>query len=322
VGPPNTYNIFSKIRKDKPGRLRNVGKNDRIRSFAVRVWQSRDLFVFDSHAGDIVSQARSVAASPIGTPDLQQQNLIQIRATQHGISIVFDPQAPLSDLLSALNTRLQSHAQFYKDADLKLNLGSRVLLPEQLTAVRTTLEEFQLRLSSIICEDQALFERFEQEYGCPVEIIPSDPTHDRHSAGQAASEPSSVYSSSTRAGTDKETIIVRQPCRSGMAFSSQGNMIILGNVNPGAEVRADGDIIIMGELRGNAHAGASGNSSAVIIALMLDPKRLRIADRLAVAPNVDEDPEDSASSNIAPEIAYIVGSQIMIEPFTGRFPTE
>lgn len=253
---------------------------------------------------------------------MQHQNLIKIRATQDGVSIVCDPQAPLIDLLSALNTRLQSHAQFYKNADLKLNLGPRVLQPEELTAIRSMLEEFQLRLSSIICEEQALFGRFEQEYGCPVEIIPSDVANDRLSAEQETSDTSSVYSSSPRAGTDEETVIVRQPCRSGMAVSSPGNIIILGNVNPGAEVKAEGDIIVMGVLRGNAHAGATGNASAVIIALTLDPKRIRIADRLALPPDANEtSEEDVPSSNSSPEIAYIEGSQIIIEQYTGRFPT-
>lgn len=252
---------------------------------------------------------------------MQQQNLIKIRATQDGVSIVCDAQAPLIDLLSALNTRLHSHAQFYKNADLKLNLGSRVLQPEELISIRSMLEAFQLRLSSIICEEQALFGRFEQEYGCPVEVIPSDPVNGRPSAERAGvPEPSSDTPSSPRSdGGSEETVIVRQPCRSGMSLSSSGNIVILGNVNPGAEVKAEGDVIVMGVLRGNAHAGAAGNTSAVIIALTLDPNRIRIADRLALPP-VDKDPGDPPPSDSSPEIAYIEGSQIIIEPYTGRFP--
>tara|TARA_B100001971_G_C17920651_1_gene397603 strand:+ start:132 stop:452 length:321 start_codon:yes stop_codon:yes gene_type:complete len=104
-----------------------------------------------------------------------------------------------------------------------------------------------------------------------------------------------------------------------MSLSSSGNIVILGNVNPGAEVRADGDVIVMGVLQGNAHAGAAGNTSAVIIALTLDPNRIRIADRLALPPE-DKDLGDLPPSDSSPEIAYIEGSKIIIEPYTGRFP--
>jgi septum site-determining protein MinC len=69
---------------------------------------------------------------------------------------------------------------------------------------------------------------------------------------------------------------------------SPSDCIVLGDVNPGAEIIAVGDIIVFGNLRGFAHAGATGDRSARIWALSIAPNQLRIADLLGVPPRDDK----------------------------------
>jgi septum site-determining protein MinC len=252
---------------------------------------------------------------------LKNQHLIRIRATQHGVSIVCDPHASFADLAAAIRARLQSHAQFYKNAEIKLNLGDRGVNPQDLEPIRTMLEtEFQLRLSSIVCSQEALLHQVERALGCPVELLSGDPAR---GVDGARSDPAEGWTSAEPAlrtgGETEETVIVRQTCRSGMTVSSPGSIVVLGNVNPGADVIAERDIIVMGVLRGNAHAGASGDTSAVVIALALEPKQLRIADHLGLPPSA-EGPISRPQQPVSPEVAYIEGNQIVIEPYTGRFP--
>jgi len=83
-------------------------------------------------------------------------------------------------------------------------------------------------------------------------------------------------------------MIVRGTCRSGTLVESQSDCIVLGDVNPGAEVIAVGDIIVFGRLRGVAHAGATGNRSACIWAISIEPSQLRIADLVALPPRGDK----------------------------------
>jgi septum site-determining protein MinC len=83
---------------------------------------------------------------------------------------------------------------------------------------------------------------------------------------------------------DENTMLVRRNIRSGQTVNAPGNLLIIGNVNRGAHLEADGDIIVMGALRGTAHAGINGRTSAVIMALNLDPTQLRIADKIALVP--------------------------------------
>jgi septum site-determining protein MinC len=77
-------------------------------------------------------------------------------------------------------------------------------------------------------------------------------------------------------GTDGA--LLKKRVRSGQMVRHPGHIVIIGDVNPGAQVIAGGDIIVWGKLQGSAHAGAYGNANAVICALDLSPSLLKIAD--------------------------------------------
>ena len=95
--------------------------------------------------------------------------------------------------------------------------------------------------------------------------------------------------------------------RSGEYLESPGDLLILGDVNPGAIVSAEGNIIIWGRLLGIAHAGCKGNSKATISALQLRPLQLRIAKKVARGPK--EKPQFGLA-----EQAKIDSEEIIISP--------
>ena len=96
--------------------------------------------------------------------------------------------------------------------------------------------------------------------------------------------------------------------RSGDRISSNGNLCIIGDVNPGAIVSAKKNIYIWGKLLGIAFAGKGGNNNATIASLYLNPLQLRIADVIAIGPK--DKPKD-----YYPEIAVIDKQTINIKPF-------
>ena len=95
--------------------------------------------------------------------------------------------------------------------------------------------------------------------------------------------------------------------RSGEYLESPGDLLILGDVNPGAKVSAEGNIIIWGRLLGIAHAGKNGNSKATISALQLRPLQLRIAKKVA------RGPKEKPQLGLA-EQARIDSEEIIISP--------
>lgn len=75
-----------------------------------------------------------------------------------------------------------------------------------------------------------------------------------------------------------ETKFHKGSLRSGQRLEFEGSLVIIGDVNAGAEVIAGENIIVLGELRGLAHAGAKGNKDAIIEAVSIEATQLRIAD--------------------------------------------
>jgi septum site-determining protein MinC len=108
------------------------------------------------------------------------------------------------------------------------------------------------------------------------------------------------------------TLYHRGTLRGGQALAQVGNIVVVGDVNPGAELVASGDIVVFGALRGTAHAGAQGDAKARVIALELSPTQLRIATCIAAG-------SDAARPVREPEEAFIDGDRIAIAPL-GRAP--
>lgn len=101
-----------------------------------------------------------------------------------------------------------------------------------------------------------------------------------------------------------EPLYLKTTIRSGVEICHPSTVIILGDVNPGANILAGGDIFIWGSLRGIAHAGYMGNRQASIMALKLEATQLRIADLVATVPNNTPD---------MAEVAYIGKEGIKIQ---------
>ncbi|MCC6979004.1 MAG: hypothetical protein IT343_11835 [Candidatus Melainabacteria bacterium] len=106
---------------------------------------------------------------------------------------------------------------------------------------------------------------------------------------------------------------LRQTLRSGQTVSHQGHMVIIGDVNPGAEVVAEGDITVWGALRGIARAGVGGNNDAEIRALRLQPIQIRIGDAFARSPDRNRLHYDVHNG---PETARIVDGKIKVFKFS------
>ena len=106
---------------------------------------------------------------------------------------------------------------------------------------------------------------------------------------------------------EKDDILHEGTVRSGDRISSNGNLCIIGDVNPGAIVSAKNNIYVWGKLLGIAFAGNTGNNNASIASLYLKPLQLRIADVIAIGPK-------DKPHNYYPEIALIDKRTIIIKP--------
>jgi septum site-determining protein MinC len=95
--------------------------------------------------------------------------------------------------------------------------------------------------------------------------------------------------------------------RSGQVLHHEGNLLFLGDINPGGTVTCTGDIYVLGSLRGMAHAGISGDEEAIIAASVFAPTQLRIADVIS------RPPDEWESHETGMEFAYLQDNQMQID---------
>ena len=108
------------------------------------------------------------------------------------------------------------------------------------------------------------------------------------------------------------TLYIKKTIRSGQSITSDGNLVIVGDVNPGAEIIAKGDITVWGILGGIAHAGSEGNTQARIRALKMNAIQLRIADIFARRPDGVNTPFVQKTNEFVPEEAKTYKKNIII----------
>ncbi len=136
------------------------------------------------------------------------------------------------------------------------------------------------------------------------------------SKDQAKRGPTKPKQGNHSKGNVQSALLVKSTCRSGEIITHHGDVVVLGDVNPGAEVVAEGDIIVVGCLRGYAHAGSGGYTEATIVALSLGSPRIQIGPHVGVFAHEGPWTRDTET---VPVIAYVRGRSIQLAAFEGRF---
>jgi septum site-determining protein MinC len=195
-------------------------------------------------------------------------------------------------LTAALLARIDARPDFFRGASVAVHVGARMLEDDAIKKLNDSLAEREVRLWALLGESPETARaarRLQLETELPdplppVEELPPIDSDERGSQG----------------------VLVRHTLRSGRSVRHSGHVVIIGDVNPGAEVVAGGDVVVWGRLRGTVHAGAGGDETAVICALNLSPMQLRIASHIAVsAPESKRKPR--------PETASVRDGQIVAE---------
>ncbi len=186
---------------------------------------------------------------------MQKTNYVTIRGTKEGLILFLDDECSFSELISELKDKLSSNYPQISEGpavQVKVAVGNRFLT-----------DEHSNELTAIICEQQRLvINQIESN------VITKDEAETLRKAAQ--------------------TTTLTKIVRSGQVLEIEGDLLLLGDVNPGGTVIASGNIYIMGVLRGIAHAGCKGNKEAVILASKMEPSQLRVADIVSRAPDMKD----------------------------------
>ena len=199
-------------------------------------------------------------------------NCVSINLKKEEILIKIDDNAVQEDIKRELSAKLIELKKLYKDEKTPIRVTGKILKNKEL-------EELEKMIKDEI--------NVEVRFDTPT-------TLGLHSITRSYKEDINT----------SETTFHKGSLRSGQKIEVDGSLVVIGDVNSGAEVIAADNIIVLGTLRGLAHAGAKGNKEAIIATSMLDAVQLRISN---IVREIDKDVESAKAQ------AYIYVSDDKIE---------
>ena len=205
---------------------------------------------------------------------MKDNGKIVFKGNRNGLYIKMSRRERFTSLLGELERKLSASGGFFRGSEAVVDVGDRVLTTEQILQLENLLQEKGgFELTDILHQQQT---------------------------------------SKTPASKEENALLVRRTLHSGQHIRHDGNLVIMGDLNPGAEAVASGDIMVMGRLRGVVHAGAVGNESAAVVAFRFTPIQLRIAEMISRSPAGDENMRE------VPEIARLKDGVIVVEEYLSR----
>ena len=254
-----------------------------------------------------------------------------LRGRRDGLEVSLD-QRDLKEACDELRARLAEQPSFYRGSSAVANFGTTVASSEAVARLRAVLEDAGVTLRALLGSAEGL-DQLARDEGLAFEA-PAPPRREVHLSSAArslvadfAGARSDIAQRRRRGDTSvprlktetraprtlhlveagPTTLYHAATLRGGQVLHHTGNIVVVGDVNPGAELLATGDIVVFGRLAGIAHAGAGGDERARIFALDLAPTQLRIATYIAVE-------QDSKRRATVPEAALARDGRILILP--------
>jgi septum site-determining protein MinC len=221
------------------------------------------------------------------------QQKLQMKGIRDGLLITFaDGEWP--ELRLALFEHIERQAEFLKGARLALDVGNHILRAAELGNLRDSLSDHGVSLWAVL-SSSPLTEQTAQTLGLATRIARPRP------------ERSVIPRETSSKHPGEDAVWLKGTLRSGFSLHHHGHVVVLGDVNPGAEITAGGNVLVWGRLRGTVHAGAEGNEDAVVCALDLSPTQLRIAGNIAITPQ--------RRVKARPEMAQLINGHVTAKPW-------
>ncbi len=184
-------------------------------------------------------------------------NYINVSQKNNLVIIKINSEANFTDIITQIKKKVAQLAKIYKEEKTPILITGKVLKNKEMDKIEEIIKE---KLDVDV------------DFDMPKELGLSN-----------------IKKTFVQEVSNSETKFHRGSIRSGQRIEEEGSIVILGDVNSGAEVIAADNIVVLGALRGLAHAGAKGNRKAIIAAGRLDTVQLRIANVVKEI-NRDEEP--------------------------------
>ena len=206
---------------------------------------------------------------------MRNENYVIFKGTKDGITVMFDPEVPFDILCEQLEKKVVEAGKFFDHVKTAMAFkGREFTAAEEETLLKIIAKHATMDITFVKTENNELMELSEL---LAKEMNPSNLTK-----------------------------FHRGSLRNGQKIEFDGSVVVVGDVNPGAEIKAGGNIIVLGQLKGMAHAGCKGMTEAFVTAIFMAPVQLRIADIIT------RFPEENKKGPKPPEYAFVQNGQIFV----------
>lgn len=213
---------------------------------------------------------------------------VVIKGNKSGIRLVLDKDIPFDELQKEIADKFESSAEFLGNAQVAISFEGRELSEDEEAVILQCISEHsKLDVVCVIDNDKKREEYFTKSLNERLMEMNSN-------SGQ----------------------FFKGNLRSGQVMEFETSIIILGDVNAGAQVVSTGNVIILGALNGTVYAGASGRQNCFVVALKMNPMQIRIGD--VIARSSDEKTEPPKE----PQIAYLDNGRIYVDTLSRKTLTD
>lgn len=217
--------------------------------------------------------------------------IVTLKWNKYGVTLILDNETDFENLLKAIELKFKDASRFFKDAKTAICFEGRKLSEDEEQRIIETIEKNSaLEIICIIDTDkerEKLFKRIVED------------TISEKEENQQNNQQEEIIDNSGQ--------FYRGTLRSGQILESDGDVIVLGDVNPGAKVVAARNVVILGCLKGTVYAGMNGVDNAFVVAMSMSPMQIRIGDCIA------RSSDGSQKFDNEPKIAFLENGNIYIE---------
>ena len=206
---------------------------------------------------------------------------VLIKGNKDGLNIILNRGEfdGFEDLKQTFLDKLSRGKQFYVGSTVYITTRLNDFSKKEIDVIRNILLD-EIKVKEIILQDE-----------------------DDISIAKSSDDNSKIFSGVY----DGKAKFINKTIRGGQVINYSGNIVIIGDINNGAEVYARGNIIVLGSIKGKVFAGVGGNNEAVIAAFCLQPEILKIGDIITMSPDSEKP--------LYPEIARVKDNAIIVEPY-------
>ena len=256
-------------------------------------------------------RSRSQPAIRVQT-DMQNSS-IELKSSQFTLTLVMDPLADFDQILADVTDKFLSSSKFFRGAQMALEFRGRELSGEQQREVVSAIR--QSCSLDIICILEKDPRKEEAQYRAITQVLKDRPDDDpvSDSSLPAGSGGDSVPAPAPGALTAD---ICRGTVKNGQKILSDRSVLVLGDVEPLAEISCSGSIFVTGYALGTLRAGLGGDPHSFAAALVLKPQNLEVCGHRGISGIRKKTMDDSYT--ISPQAAVVEDGHLKMMPVSGK----